>query len=92
MISIKELKEEVRPYKDTLVLNGFFKVVKLLDAVIDEDDGELCYVYQNVHGSIVNTSCLIDWMPLKGHISDEDYGVLLHRWNLNTSKVWEIID
>ena len=79
--TLESLKEELKPYKDTLVINHFDKVVRLVD-VIDEIEDDFYWVYDSRTG-IEYESCVVGWVPLKGYIRDKDYEKLVRIWNLN---------
>lgn len=75
-----ELRERLKLYKDTLVLN-YFKVYKLNDVVKDHED--FYWVLRESQSRIVHDSCVGEWIPLKGVIPDKDYNELVRVWNLN---------
>lgn len=80
MITLEELKKEIEPYQNTLVIKDFEGVVRLVDVVDDEDD--YYWVFDTKQG-LCKSSCLIDFIPLKGFLSNENYNKLLRIWNLN---------
>lgn len=77
--TLKLLKEELEPYKNTLVLNDF-NVVRLVDVIDGEDD--FYWVYDSKKG-IYHASCVGGWIPLKNKIDDDKYKRLVNCWNLN---------
>jgi hypothetical protein len=83
---LDELREEMAPYKDTLVLD-YFKVVRLEGVEYDPGDkdwpSDLFWVYRKLDGHTYWSSCCGKWMPLKGKITDEEYEWLEHVWKLN---------
>ena len=80
MITLEILKQELEPYKNTLVIDVFEDVVRLVD-VIDGDD-DYYWVYDSREG-VRHSSCVGSWIPLKGFIKEEDYNRMVHIWNLN---------
>lgn len=80
MNTLEDLKAEVEPYKNTLVIDDFSRVVRLVD-VIDGDD-DYYWVYDSEKG-IYYASCVGGWTPLKGFIEQENYDRLVRIWNLN---------
>jgi hypothetical protein len=79
MTTIKELQDELEPYKNTLVLN-FFEVVRLVGVTEDEDD--FYWIFDNGK-EIVHSSCVCNWIPIKGKLDDNSYNQLVMVWNLN---------
>lgn len=79
MVTLKELKEELEPYKNTLVLY-YFDVVRLVDVIDGEDD---YYWVYDTHKGIVHASCVSGWIALKGVLPDKEYKRLVNVWNLN---------
>jgi hypothetical protein len=79
MTTLEDLKKELEPYCNTLVLD-YFEVVRLVDVIDGEDD--YYWVYDTKKG-IVHSSCVGGWIPLKGKIEDENYDRLVRVWNLN---------
>lgn len=80
MITLEDLKTEVEPYKNTLVIDDFDTVVRLVD-VIDGDD-DYYWVYES-RNRIYYSSCVGGWIPLKGFIEQEKYDRMVRIWNLN---------
>ena len=80
MITLEDLKAEVEPYKNTLVIDDFDTVVRLVD-VIDGDD-DYYWVYES-RNRIYYSSCVGGWIPLKGFIEQEKYDRMVRIWNLN---------
>ena len=79
MATYNDLRKELEPYKNTLVLD-FFEVVRLVDVVQDDDD--FYWVYDTPNG-IKKSSCTTNWKPLKGYLKDNDYHYLVRIWNYN---------
>ena len=79
MTRLEQLRSELEPYKDTLVLD-LFKVVRLVDVVEDEDD--YYWVFDSENG-IYHSSCVGMWSPLKGILNNNEYKRLVDIWNLN---------
>jgi hypothetical protein len=79
MSTFDELKKQLEPYKNTLVLD-FFKVVRLVDVIDGEDDYYWIYDYK---GRIYRGSCVLDWIPLKGYIPEDQYNNMVDIWNNN---------
>ncbi|MFW6225887.1 MAG: hypothetical protein ACOC3V_02910 [bacterium] len=80
METIEVLKLELKPYKDTLVIDPLNRVIKLHDVIFDEDD---YYWVFECKGELYYISCTLEWIPLKGHIPNEKYERLVNVWNLN---------
>ena len=79
MTTLKELQDELKPYRDTLVLD-FFDVVRLVGVTEDKDD--FYWIFDTKKGTVYS-SCVCSWKPLKGHLKDSDYKELVRVWNLN---------
>lgn len=79
MITLESLKEEMQPYKNTLVLD-FFKVVRLVDVI---DGGDDFYWVYDTNNGIVHSSCVTTWISLKDKLNKADYKRLVHVWNMN---------
>jgi hypothetical protein len=82
MITLKELKEEVEPYKNTLVIDIFENIVRLVDVV--EFDDDYYWVFDTPKG-LRHSSCVVGWIPLKGYIEQENYDRMVRIWNLNNT-------
>jgi len=80
MTTFKELKKELKPYKNTLVIGHFNEVVRLVG--VNEDEDDYYWIYDSKEGKSYE-SCVGGWVALKGVIPDEDYERLLRVWNLN---------
>ena len=80
MLTLEKLKTQLEPYKNTLVIDDFDSISRLVDVIEDEDD--FYWVYDSKNG-IYHSSCVIDWIPLKGFIEQEKYERLVYTWNLN---------
>lgn len=78
-----ELKKEVEPYRNTLVLDRCGELVRLVDVVDGKDD--FYWIYDKKEGPYMS-SCVIDWIPLKGFIPDDKYEGLVFIWNLNNKE------
>lgn len=79
MATLKELQDELEHHKNTLVLN-FFEVVRLVDVKEDEDD--FYWVY-DTGKEIVWSSCVNNFIQLKGKLNYAAYNDLVRVWNLN---------
>ena len=79
MANLKDLQEEMSPYKNTLVLDGF-EVVRLVNVIDGSDD--YYWVYDTRKGT-VHATCVGGWIPLKGFIPSNEYNSLVRIWNLN---------
>lgn len=77
MLTLEQLKEELAPYKNTLVLVGFD--VRQLKDVVDEGD-DFYWVLEDGYGKISYYSCVGGWEPLKGVISDRTYKLMCYQW------------
>lgn len=78
-ISLKELENEVEPFKNTLVLN-LFEVVRLVGVEYIEDDYFWIFDTQN---GVIYSPCVMGWHPLKGVLPEDKYALLVDIWNLN---------
>lgn len=78
--TIETLREELEPYKNTLVLDCF-KVVRLVGVYDGEED--FYWQYDDHQKGIYDASCVGGWTPLKGVLPDDEYRRLLSLWNLN---------
>lgn len=81
MTTLSELKLELEPYKNTLVIDVTnYIIVRLVDVI----DGEFDYywIYDSKKG-FYYVSCVVGWIPLKGVIDKKKYNKLIHAWNLN---------
>ena len=81
--ALTELRAQVEPYRNTLVIKDFDNVAMLLN-VVELDDDYYWSFYSDK--GITHSSCLIEWIPLKGNISQESYDRMVHVWNLNHTK------
>lgn len=81
MTTLKELMNELEPFRNTLVIDDFDKVVRLVDVVDGEDD--YYWVYDDRQQGIRWESCVGSWTPLKGFIQPDRYDRLVRIWNLN---------
>lgn len=75
-----ELKAEIEPYRNTLVIGDFDNVVRLVDVVEEEDD--FYWVYDSREG-LSYSSCVGGWIPLRGFIEKKKYDILVLIWNRN---------
>lgn len=80
MVTLESLKEELEPFKNTLVIDGFDKVVRLVEVVDGEED--YYWVYDSIKG-LYYSSCVGGWIPLKGFVEKEQYERMVRMWNLN---------
>jgi len=84
MATLNELKEELEPYRGTLVIGDFDSVVLLKDVI--EGDDDYYWVYVGRIGREIkeyHATCVGGWVPLKGFIPDEKYQRLVCVWNMN---------
>lgn len=77
---LNKLKKEIEPFKNTLIIDDFDTVVRLVD-VIDDDDDDY-WVYDSRKG-IYHSSCGGGWIPLKGFLEQGKYNEMVRRWSLN---------
>ena len=86
MATLEELKKELKPYKNTLVIADFFDLAVLVDVIDgDDEDNMICdfyWVFEKWRGREF-ASCCGGWIPLKGFIPDRDYADLVKSWNMN---------
>lgn len=84
MTLLEEVRKEIEPYKGTLVLD-WDKVVLLKDVARDERD--VYYVFGERSGhresKVYWSSCVCNFIPLKGYILEKKYQDLVRMWNLN---------
>jgi hypothetical protein len=83
MTNLEELKKELEPYKNTLVIDELDGVARLVDVIDDGYDFHWIYESKN---TIRESSCVCGWIPLKGYIDDNKYQRLVSIWNLNNNK------
>lgn len=81
MADLKKLKKELKPYKNTLVIEVCNAIVRLVDVIDGEED--YYWVYDTENDGIHRSSCVMGWTPLKGFISDKKYKRMVSVWNLN---------
>jgi hypothetical protein len=81
MATLKELQDELAPYKGTLVIDEMWTVCRLLDVVAEPEDF-YWKLKQPKRGTYLS-SCVGGWIPLKGKIDDEEYKRLEHYFNIN---------
>ena len=80
MATLKGLKEELKPYKNTLVISERNRVVKLVGVKDGEED--FYWIYDTPDGADYD-SCVGMWIALKGVLPDKQYESLVRCWNLN---------
>lgn len=85
MTTLSKLKEELEPFRNTLVIEHD-TIVRLVD-VIDGENKEgflddYYWVFDSRKG-IYHSSCVGGWIPLKGFIDQKMYERMVHIWNLN---------
>lgn len=83
MTQLAELKAELEPFKNTLVIDAPNEVVRLVDVIEEEDD--YFWVYERLFDGICHSSCVMKWIPLKGYLPEEEYIRMVEMWNLNSS-------
>lgn len=79
--AFRKLKEQANEFKNTLLLY-LFEVVRLEGVIEDAED--FYWVLEKANGEIVHVSCLIQWVPLKSYLKEEQYSRLKTIWNLNS--------
>lgn len=84
MAVFKELKKELEPYKNTLVIDEFDRISRLVD--VEDGTEDFYWVFDNKNEGIHKCSCVGGWIPLKGVIPDKDYNRMVHTWNLNNKE------
>ena len=81
MLTLEELKKELEPYRNTLVLD-FCEIVRLVDVIEEPED--FYWKYERWSKGKANlSSCVMGWIPLKGNLPDEIYKSLVRNWNMN---------
>ena len=83
MATLAELKAELKPYKNTLVIDQCSHVSRLVDVVFAEDD---YYWVHDRKNKLSYQSCVGGWIPLKGFIDKNQYERMVRVWNLNHSE------
>ena len=83
MITLTSLKEEIRPYLNTLVINGF-EIVRLAGVMEDYDDFFWIYNKSNTD-KLSYCSCFFDFISLKGKLDEKQYNELVELWNMNNN-------
>lgn len=81
-MNLLELKKELEPYKNTLVLCDLDGVYRLDDVIFDSIEEDFYWVMDSKLG-IFHLSCVLGWIPLKGYIKQNEYDRLVNIWNLN---------
>lgn len=86
--NLKIIQKFVEQYKDTLVLD-YDKVVVLRGYSIDNspETGDYYYIYQDLRGNFVESSCVGWCIPLKGFISEKEYDALKYHFTINLAKL-----
>lgn len=78
-----ELKVELEPWKNTLVLNSLgFEVGLLLD-VVDLIEDYYWVIQYPREDKPHYESCVGGWIPLKQYLPERTYGRIRSVWNLN---------
>jgi len=80
MNKLQELKKEIKPYINTLVLD-LFEVVRLVDVIDGEDD---YYWKFDSQEQIYTSSCVVGFISLKDKLDTKTYENLVRIWNLNS--------
>jgi len=73
-------KEVLKKHQNELVTH-MFQVVRLDDFFADEEDNY--WIFETNDGKLVQSSCLIEWIPLKDYLPLDKYESLKTIWNLN---------
>jgi len=84
MVTLEDLKNELEPYKNTLVIGLYQEVMRLVDVI--EDEVDYYWVVDTYKGILHYSCCGCGWIPLKGFIKDGDYDQLVRIWNLNNEE------
>jgi hypothetical protein len=85
-MSLKKIKEYTDPHIGEIVLGGIYTSEMLLD-VVDYVGDDYFYVMLVPFKGLVLKSCLLDFIPLKGSISAEQYEKIENSFDLNI-KYW----
>lgn len=80
-MNLDYLRSKLVNYQNTLVISLLDDIVRLVD-VIEQDD-DFYWVYDSRIRGIYYSSCVGSWIPLKGHLKEDDYNRLVYTWNLN---------
>lgn len=81
MATFNQLKKEVEPYRNTLVITELNSVARLVD--VEDGEGDFYWVFDDNKNGIHYISCVSGWIPLKDYIEDTKYNRLVRIWNLN---------
>jgi len=77
----KRILAFIKEHKNELMIDPSFDIVKLVG--FSEDDVDYYYVVFNKERGKTHVSCVGKLIPLKGALSDEDYNLMVHGWDLN---------
>jgi len=83
MDNYKRIIKEIRKHRGELVLD-IFEVVRLEGFHEDEDD--YYYVFKSLYRGRFYSSCVGEFVPLKGRLSKKEYKELERVWELNVIK------
>lgn len=82
-MSLKKIKEYADPRIGEIVLGDMYIAEILLDIVDYVGDDDYYYMMLVPFKGLVLESCLLDFIPLKGSISDEQYTKIEASFDLN---------
>ena len=80
MTELDNLRKELEPFRNTLVIADNFTLARLVDVI--DGDTDYYYCYDGIRG-LFQESCVGMWTPLKGYIPDAQYKRMVAIWNRN---------
>ena len=79
----KKLQKEFRKYENQLVIyTGYYEVVRFI-GIENVPGDDFFYEFKTLKGKVFQSSCLIDFIPLKGKIDKKEYDRMEDQWELN---------
>ena len=79
--TLTDITQEAQPYINTLVIINYDEIVRLVG--ITQDELDYYWVYDSKTKGIQHSSCVMNFIPLKGFIESNKYNQLVKIWNLN---------
>lgn len=83
-VRFEKMQKEIKTQKGNLVLN-LLEVVLLID--VTHDDEDFYWVYISLDTGLVYGSAVVNWIPLKNYIPEDQYNRLKSLWDLNYSRI-----
>lgn len=78
----EELNKQVDPYRNTLVIDQMVFEVVLLEGVTEIPQDDFYWMFRSFKEGQYLSSCVMNFIPLKGIINDEDYYRMKNMFNL----------